>query len=83
MTKLNGTNIPTNAFLDSEFGNVSAVLNSSVDCMNRPEDFGGDFSILHNPKANQKIDNSIFNWCKQYSLSGDELITNEPSQSLN
>lgn len=81
--KLNRTNIPTTAFLDAEFGCISAVLNSSVDCVNRPEILGGDFSILHNPRANQRIDQSILNWCKQYSLSGDELITNEPNHSLN
>ena len=79
ISKLNSANIPTTAFLDTEFGCVSAIINSAVDCVNRPNDLGGDFTLLHNPKASQRIDDSILDWCKQYSLSGNGLVTREPN----
>lgn len=79
ISKLNGADISTTAFLDPELGFASAVLNSSVDCVNRPEELGGDFSLLHNPNAIQRLDESQFGWCEQMSVEGDELITRKPS----
>lgn len=83
VSKLNGANIPTTAFLDQEFSCISSVLHSSVDCVNRPEALGGDFCMLHNPNASLSVDQSLFSWCQQLSLVGDELITREPNQALN
>lgn len=82
VSKLNGTNIATTAFLDSKYNCISAVLNSAVDCVNRPDNLGGDFSILHNPIAESCIDLSAFNWCEQYSLIDNELILNEPNKAF-
>jgi hypothetical protein len=76
VSKLNGKDIPTTAFLDSKFIGISAVLNSAVDCVNHPDNLGEDFSMLHNPIADSCIDLSVFNWCKQYSLIDNELIIN-------
>ncbi len=77
VSKLNGENIPTTAFLDREFSCISSVLHSSVDCVNRPATLGGDFSMLHNPNASLGVNQSLFGWCQQFSLVGDELITRE------
>lgn len=77
--KLNGANISTTAFLDKEFSCISSVLHSSVDCVNRPETLGGDFCMLHNPNASLGVDQSLFSWCQQLSLVGDELITRGPN----
>jgi hypothetical protein len=63
--KESGAPVSTKAFLGSQFGFVSAVLHSAVDCVNRPQLLGGDFSILHNPSASHPIDRTIFHWCEQ------------------
>lgn len=83
VTKLNGSNIPTTAFLDTEYGCISAVLNSSVDCVNKPTILGEDFSVLHNPSAINAIDIGILSWCDQKSLNDNELITIEPNKTHN
>ena len=77
-----GTNISTKAFLDPEFRFVSAVLHSSVDCVNCPNELGAEFCILHNPIAVHGIDLSVFHWSKQLVLSDDELIEVKPNQLL-
>jgi hypothetical protein len=81
--KQSGTNIPTTAFLDPEYGYLSAVLHSAVDCVNRPELIGDDYCILHNPNADKGIDSSLFSWARQMHVVNNELITNEPNNSLN
>lgn len=79
VSKLSGANVSTTAFLDPEFSCISAVLHSAVDCVNRPQELGGDFCILHNPKSAQSVEKNIFSWSKQMELIGDELITSEPN----
>ena len=83
ISKLNGADVPTRAFLDPGYSFVSAVLNSSVDCVNHPKEVGGDFCLLHNPNAAKCIDQTLFNWCQQMALVGDELVTSQPNQSHN
>jgi len=56
VTKLSGTEIPTDAFLKSKFGAVSAVLYSWVDAFNHPDEIGADLLILHNPLALNPLD---------------------------
>lgn len=79
--KQTGTNISTKAFLDPEFQFVSAVLQSSVDCVNRPKELGADFCILHNPSAVHGIDPSVFPWSKHLVLRDDELVEVNPNFS--
>lgn len=76
--KETGANISTKAFLDPEFQFVSAVLHSSVDCVNRPTEIGADFCILHNPSAVRGIDPLVFPWAKHLVFRDDELIEIEP-----
>ena len=64
--KGNSAPVSTQPFLNPEFAFVSAVLHSAVDCVNRPQLLGGEFSILHNPLAARPLDPSTFSWCDQY-----------------
>jgi hypothetical protein len=65
ITKAKGSPVSTAGFLDPQFAFVSAVLHSSVDCVNCPSRLGGDFTILHNPSASRALDHSVFDWCEQ------------------
>jgi type I restriction enzyme S subunit len=64
--KGNSAPVSTQPFLNPDFAFVSAVLHSAVDCVNRPEHLGGDFSVLHNPLAACPLNPSTFAWCDQY-----------------
>lgn len=72
--KRSGTNISTKAFLGPGFSFCSAVLHSSVDCVNRPIEFGGDFCVLHNPTASHPIDPSLFSWAQQLRVENGHLV---------
>jgi hypothetical protein len=63
--KASGAEVSTTAFLNPEFSFISAVLNSAVDCLNRPDTLGEDFIVLHNPTATYPLDPSVFHWCEQ------------------
>ncbi len=65
VAKAKGSPVSTAGFLDPQFAFVSAVLHSSVDCVNCPPNLGGDFTILHNPSAARALDHSVFDWCEQ------------------
>jgi type I restriction enzyme S subunit len=64
--KSNTAPVSTQPLLNTDFGFVSAVLHSSVDCVNRPTVLGADFSVLHNPLATQPLAPLTFDWCDQY-----------------
>ena len=64
--KNNNAPVSMRSFLDPEFAFVSAVLHSTVDCVNRPPRLGGDFAVLHNPMTSHPIGPSTFDWCEQY-----------------
>lgn len=66
VTKAKGAPVDTAIFLDIEYSFISAILHSGVDCVNRPPQLGGDFSVLHNPLASRPIGPSTFDWCDQY-----------------
>jgi hypothetical protein len=72
ITKAGGSPVSTTAFLDPQFAFVSAVIHSSVDCVNRPAELGGDFMVLHNPLA-RPLEQSVFKWCEQYVYNDGEL----------
>jgi type I restriction enzyme S subunit len=72
--KQSGASVSTKAFLDTDFSFCSAVLHSSVDCVNRPVEFGGDFCVLHNPNALHPIDESVFSWARQMRFKNGQII---------
>ena len=73
VSKANQAPVGMRPFLDPEFAFVSAVLHSAVDCVNRPERLGGEFSILHNPLAACPLNPSTFSWCDQYFYRDGDL----------
>jgi type I restriction enzyme S subunit len=81
--KLSGKPVSTDSLLNPNYSGVSGVLHSAVDPMNRPAIMGEDFWFLHNPKAAQPIDLSVFSWCRQYVLDGDTLRTIQPNLNKN
>jgi hypothetical protein len=64
--KSNTAPVSTQPLLNRDFGFISTVLHSSVDCVNRPATLGEDFSVLHNPLATRPLAPSTFDWCDQY-----------------
>lgn len=64
--KSNSAAVSTQSLLNPDFRFVSAVLHSAVDCVNRPERLGDDFSVLHNPLAARPLNPSTLDWCDQY-----------------
>ncbi len=73
--KGNSAPVSTQPFLNPDFRFISAVLHSSVDCVNRPKHLGGDFSVLHNPLASHPLNRSTFAWCDQYYYQEGVLQT--------
>jgi hypothetical protein len=73
VSKLSGNSVSTRAFLDEEVSFCSAVLHSSVDCANHPDQLGSDFSVLHNPKAQHPFDNNVFKWWEQFTFHDGRL----------
>lgn len=72
--KLGGSSASTTAFLDPAFSFCSAVLHSAVDCANRPDELGRDFTLLHNPNASCPVDPSVFSWARQWKFVKDRLV---------
>jgi hypothetical protein len=79
VSKLSGSSVSTRTFLDEEASFCSAVLHSSVDCANYPNQLGGDFSILHNPNAHCPLDTKLFQWCEQFTFQDNQLHTFIPT----
>jgi len=69
----NNSPVTMEPFLDPAYTFISAVLHSAVDCVNRPERLGDDFSVLHNPLALHPLEASTFNWCDQYFYRHDTV----------
>lgn len=80
LNKKSGAQVSTTSFLDESSTFCSAVLHSSVDCANRPEGLGGDFSLLFNPRAVQPLEESAFLWCERFKVESDELVRSEAQQ---
>ena len=74
VAKLSGAAVSTKVFLEPEFAFCSAVIHSGVDCVNRPNEMGGDFCILHNPNSAGSIGQDLFSWARQLVLHGNELV---------
>ncbi len=55
ISKFNGSEIPTDIFLDEKYQGISAILYSCVDLCNRPEKSGQDYILIHNPLAKNPV----------------------------
>lgn len=71
LKKANEAHVPTDTFLSGAYPLVSAVLHSRVDCANLPSLLGGDFQMLHNPRA-VSIPDDLFAFMKQFRVTTDD-----------
>lgn len=71
LTKKSGSPVSTDSFLSGAYPAVSALLHSRVDCANFPRQLGGDFGILHNPRADAPLGDELFAFCKQTRVRED------------
>lgn len=76
--KTNGSSVATTSFLNPDFSTFIAVIHSSVDCVNRPEILGDDFSVLHNPLSKWKLKFDQFFWCQQFTSNNGRLLETSP-----
>lgn len=74
LLKKSGEKVSTMSFLDDSATFCSAVLHSGVDCANHPEELGGDFSILFNPRAAISMNEKNFTWCERFAVMNDALV---------
>lgn len=75
--KKSGATVSTMSFLHDSATFCSAALHSGVDCANHPEELGGDFSILFNPRAAVPLDERDFAWCERFAVKDDERVRKE------
>lgn len=66
--KASGADVSTSIFLSPDYENLSAVLFSSVDVVNRPGRMGQDFILVHNPLAKNPLPNGFFKLGKEYTI---------------
>lgn len=83
-TVLNKNQAPvsTAPLLEESYAPISAVLHSLVDPWNHPKELGGDFELLHNPKASTRLLDSSFLWCLQQHFVEDHLEPLRPKGSI-
>ena len=73
ISKESGASVSTSIFLDDEYVNISAVIYSRVHWRNHPENPGGDFIFVHNPKALSPMTNGWPQRGKEYWVEGPNL----------
>jgi len=76
--KTNGSSVATTSFLNPDFSPFIAVIHSSVNCVNRPEILGDDFSVFHNPLSKYKLMLDQFFWCQQFTSNDNSLLETHP-----
>jgi hypothetical protein len=74
-----GSPVSTDSFLSPETSAFIGILHSSVDCANRPERLGRDFSVLHNPMSLEPFDEALFGWCEQFRVADDFIRISRPN----
>ncbi|MEH2209440.1 hypothetical protein [Nostoc sp.] len=68
VNKVAGSSVSTDIFLNNQYDGISAVLYSCVDALNRPQKFGDDFVLLHNPLAKNKLERGFIKLGREYSV---------------
>lgn len=80
VTKRSGVNVPTTAFLDPSYADISAAIHSSIDAANNLRRLGGDFYVVHNPNARNPLPIEAFGQWPQYVYANDEVTCIPPSR---
>ena len=71
--KVAGSSVSTNIFLNNQYDGISAVLYSCVDVPIRPQEFGDDFVLLHNPLAKNKLERGLIKLGREYWVENSIL----------
>lgn len=78
--KKSGAQVPTTAFLDPSYASISAAIHSSIDAANNLRRLGGDFYVIHNPRARNPLPLEAFAQWPQYVYANDRLTCIPPSR---
>ncbi|MBG1261071.1 hypothetical protein [Nostoc commune] len=73
VSKVSGSSVSTDVFLNNQYDGISAVLYSCVDALNRPQEFGDDFVLLHNPLAKNKLERGFIKLGREYWVENSIL----------
>lgn len=71
--KKSGKKIPLNFFLDKSHSGISAIIYSDETILNHPQNIGEDCMLVHNPNADNPIDESLFNFINQWKWDNKTL----------
>ncbi|MGF1933684.1 MAG: hypothetical protein RM347_004710 [Nostoc sp. ChiQUE02] len=68
VSKVSGSSVSTDIFLNNQYDGISAVLYScvGVDSLNSPQELGDDFVLLHNPLAKNKLERGLIKLGREY-----------------
>lgn len=66
VAKQSGSVVEKNIFSLEKYNNISAIIFSVVDPMNRPVQLGDDFEIAYNPIAKNPLENGYFRFGTEY-----------------
>lgn len=68
VSKVSGSSVSTDIFLNHQYDGISAVLYScvGVDSLNSPQELGDDFVLLHNPLAKNKLERGLIKLGREY-----------------
>lgn len=76
VSKVSGSLVSTDIFLNNQYDGISAVLYSCVDALNHPQEFGDDFVLLHNPLAKNKLERGLLKLGREYWVEKSILECN-------
>ncbi|MBD2487629.1 hypothetical protein [Aulosira sp. FACHB-615] len=71
--KQSGASVSTDIFFKEEYSGISAILFSCMDVLNRPNEFGDDFVLLHNPLATRQFPQGFFKLGREYWVDNSSL----------
>ncbi len=83
LTKTAGSEIAKDFFINEEFCQISAVMNSTLDvasCALGSVAWGDEFDLVHNPLAINPLSLKEFSWCKQRVYENEMLNVIERSK---
>jgi hypothetical protein len=73
IVKANCSEVYKDIFFDEAYAGISAILFSYVDAIHRPENFGDDFILIHNPLARNNLPQDFIKAGREYWVENSEL----------
>jgi type I restriction enzyme S subunit len=66
-----GAEVSTDLFFDDAYANLSGIIFSRAGVGELPKDLGGDFILVHNPKAENPVPPRFFKLGREYTIQRD------------